>query len=238
MHIIAKSKSICFIVLCGFPMEDVIFELKNAVKNYDTEAAKAAAQKVIDQGLDPVRAITLGLTEDLRIIGDKFGTGEVWFLDLMAAANTVQSAVSVLEPEIKKRGIKQKTMGKFLIGTVEGDIHDIGKNIVTLMLKANGYEVFDIGVDIPAEVFVENVRRIKPDFLGLSSLLTSSMPEQKNVIEALSENGLRDTIKVIIGGAAVNEKWASEIGADGYAEDAVDAIKVTRALISREVKGD
>ncbi len=184
-------------------MEDVIFELKNAVKNYDTEAAKAAAQKVIDQGLDPVRAITLGLTEDLRIIGDKFGTGEVWFLDLMAAANTVQSAVSVLEPEIKKRGIKQKTMGKFLIGTVEGDIHDIGKNIVTLMLKANGYEVFDIGVDIPAEVFVENVRRIKPDFLGLSSLLTSSMPEQKNVIEALSENGLRDSLKVIIGGAAV-----------------------------------
>jgi 5-methyltetrahydrofolate--homocysteine methyltransferase len=217
-------------------MEDVIFELKKAVKDYDTEAAKAAAQKVIDQGLDPVRAITLGLTEDLQEIGDKFGTGEVWFLDLMAAANTVQAAVSVLEPEIKRRGIKQKTMGKFLIGTVEGDIHDIGKNIVTLLLKANGYEVFDIGVDIPAEVFVENVRRIKPDILGLSSLLTSSMPEQKKVIEVLAENELRDTIKVIIGGAAVNEKWASEIGADGYAEDAVDAIKVTRALISKEVK--
>jgi 5-methyltetrahydrofolate--homocysteine methyltransferase len=217
-------------------MEDVIFELKNAVKNYDTEAAKAAAQKVIDQSIDPVRAITLGLTEDLRKMGDKFGTGEIWFIDLMAAANTVQAAVSVLEPEIKRRGIKQKTMGKFLIGTVEGDIHDIGKNIVTLLLKANGYEVIDIGVDIPVEIFIENVKRIKPDFLGLSSLLTSSMPEQKKVIEALAKNGLRDTLKVIIGGAAVNEKWASEIGADGYAEDAVDAIKVTRALISREVK--
>jgi len=217
-------------------MEYVIFELKNAVKNYDTEAAKAAAQKVIDQSLDPVKAITLGLTEDLRILGDKFGTGEIWFIDLLAAANTVQAAVSVLEPEIKRRGLKQKTMGKFLIGTVEGDIHDIGKNIVTLLLKANGYEVIDIGVDIPAEIFIENVRRIKPDFLGLSSLLTSSMPEQKKVIEALTKNGLKDTLNVIIGGAAVNEKWASEIGADGYAEDAVDAIKVTRALISREVK--
>ena len=218
-------------------METVILELKNAIENYDTEAAEVAAQKVIDLGLDPIRVITLGLTEPLREIGDKFGTGELWFLDLMAAANTVQAAVSIIEPEIKRRGIKQKTMGKFLIGTVEGDIHDIGKNIVILLLKANGYEVFDIGVDIPAEVFVENVRKIKPDFLGLSSLLTSSMPEQKKVIKALAENGLRDTIKVIIGGAAVNEKWASEIGADGFAEDAVDAIKVIKALTSREVKG-
>jgi len=219
-------------------METVILELKNAIENYDNEAAEVAAQKVIDLGLDPIKVITLGLTEPLREIGDKFGTGELWFLDLMAAANTVQAAVSIIEPEIKRRGIKQKTMGKFLIGTVEGDIHDIGKNIVILLLKANGYEIFDIGVDIPAEVFVENVRNIKPDFLGLSSLLTSSMPEQKKVIKALAENGLRDTIKVIIGGAAVNEKWASEIGADGFAEDAVDAIKVTKALTSREVKVD
>ena len=219
-------------------METVLLELKNAIENYDNEAAEVAAQKVIDLGLDPLRVITLGLTEPLREIGDKFGTGELWFLDLMAAANTVQAAVSIIEPEIKRRGIKQKTMGKFLIGTVEGDIHDIGKNIVTLLLKANGYEVLDIGVDIPAEVFVEKVRENEPDILGLSSLLTSSMPEQKKVIDALTANGLRATVKVIIGGAAVNEKWASEIGADGYAEDAVDAIKVTSALISREVKGD
>ena len=210
-------------------MEDIILNLKDAVKDYDPEAAEAAAKRVIEEGLDPVEAIK-GLTGDLREIGDKFGTGEIWFIDLMAAANTVQAAVRVLEPEIMRRGIKQETTGKFLIGTVGGDIHDIGKNIVVLMLMANGFEVIDIGVDVPVETFVEKVREIKPDFLGLSSLLTSSMPEQRKVIEALVENGLRDTVKVIIGGAAVNEHWADEIGADGYAEDAVDAIRVTTAL--------
>lgn len=212
-------------------MEDVIRTLKDAVKDYDPEAAEAAAQMVIEEGLDPVKAIE-NLTGDLREIGDKFGTGEIWFIDLMAAANTVQAAMRVLEPEIMRRGIKQKTMGKFLIGTVGGDIHDIGKNIVVLLLMANGFEVIDIGVDVPVEVFVEKVREIKPDFLGLSSLLTSSMPEQRKVIDALAENGLRETVKVIIGGAAVSERWATEIGADGYAEDAVDAIRVTTALTS------
>ena len=219
-------------------MEDVISELRKAVNDYDPEAAETAAHKVIEHGIDPVYAITKGLTEELREIGDKFGTGELWFIDLMAAANTVQAAVSILEPEIKRRDIQTESMGRFLIGTVEGDIHDIGKNIVTLLLKANGYEVIDIGVDIPADVFVEQVRETKPDFLGLSSLLTSSMPQQKKVIDALIENGLRNTVKVIIGGAAVNEKWASEIGADGYAEDAIDAIKVTKALTMKEVKVD
>lgn len=213
-------------------MEKIIQDLKNAVKNYDPDAAEAAAKMVIERGIDPVLAIEKGLTEDLREIGDKFGSGEVWFIDLMAAANTVQAAIRILEPEIKRRGIKQRSMGKFLIGTVAGDIHDIGKNIVVLLLMANGFEVIDIGVEVPVEVFIEKVREIKPDILGLSSLLTSSMPEQKKVIDALTENGIRGTVKVIIGGAAVNEKWASEIGADGYAEDAVDAIRVTKALMS------
>ena len=217
-------------------MEDVISELRQAVKDYDPEAAELAAKKVIEQGI--VQAITKGLTEELREIGDKFGTGELWFIDLMAAANTVQAAVAILEPEIKRRNIKTVSMGRFLIGTVEGDIHDIGKNIVTLLLKANGYEVIDIGVDIPVDVFVEKVREIKPDFLGLSSLLTSSMPQQKKVIEALKENGLRDKVIVIIGGAAVNEKWAYEIGADGFAEDAIDAITVTKGFTSKEGKSD
>jgi len=210
-------------------MDDVIVDLKNAVVNYDSEAAEAAAKKVIEEGLDPVEAIQ-NLTEYLREIGDKFGTGEVWLIELMAAANAMQAAVRVLEPEIKRRDIKLETIGKFLIGTVAGDIHDIGKNIVALLLMANGFEVIDIGVEVPVEVFVEKVREVRPVILGLSSLLTSSMPEQKKVIDALTENGLRDTVKVIIGGAAVNEKWAAEIGADGYAEDAVDAIKVSTAL--------
>ena len=211
-------------------MDDVIVDLKNAVVNYDTDAVEAAARKVIEEGLDPVEAIQ-NLTEYLREIGDKFGAGEVWLIELMAAANAMQAAVRVLEPEIRRRDIKLKTIGKFLIGTVAGDIHDIGKNIVALLLLANGFEVIDIGVEVPVEIFVEKVREVKPDILGLSSLLTSSMPEQKKVIDALTEKGIRDTVKVIIGGAAVNENWATEIGADGYAEDAVDAIKVSIALI-------
>jgi methanogenic corrinoid protein MtbC1 len=187
-------------------MQNVISDLKNAVKNFDTDAAEVAARKVIEEGLDPVIAIEKGLTEDLREIGEKFGTGEVWFIDLMAAAHTVQVAIKVLEPEIKRRGITHKTKGNFLIGTVARDIHDIGKNIVALLLMANGFEVIDIGVDVPVDVFIEKVRELKPDFLGLSSLLTNTMPEQKKVIDALTENGLRDSVKVLIGGAAVKKK--------------------------------
>ena len=214
-------------------MDELIRKLREAVRFYDREAADSTARKVLDADADPVEAIERGLATELRVVGDKYGRGKIWFLDLMLAAQIVQSAVQILEPEIRKRGAEKKVRGRFLIGTVAGDIHDIGKNIVGMLLMANGFEVIDLGVDIPAETFVEKVEELKPDFLGLSSLLTSSLPELKKVIEALSEKGLRDEVKILLGGAAVTPEYAWEVGADIYAEDAVKGVNESIQLTER-----
>ena len=214
-------------------MDELIRELREAVRFYDREAADSAARKVLDANADPVEAIETGLAAELRIVGEKYGRGEVWFLDLMVAAQIVQSAVQILEPEIRKRGAAKKVRGRFLIGTVAGDIHDIGKNIVGMLLMANGFEVIDLGVDVPAETFVEKVEELKPDFLGLSSLLTSSLPELRKVIKALNEKGLRDEVKIFLGGAAVTPEYAREVGADVYAEDAVKGVNESIQLTER-----
>ena len=206
---------------------DGLDELRKAVRNYDKEAAVGAANEAIGSGVDPLTAIEAGLTPELREIGELYGRGDIWFIDLMSAALAVEAAVKVLEPEIRKRGLKQRTRGKYLIGTVAGDIHDIGKNIAGLLLMANGFEVIDLGVDVKPETFVEKVREHRPDILGMSALLTTTKKEQEKVIKALREAGLRDHVKVIIGGAATTPQWAEEIGADAYAEDALDGVSGT-----------
>jgi len=212
---------------------DGLDELRKAVRNYDIEAAVGAAKEAIGAGVDPLAAIEAGLTPELREIGELYGRGDIWFIDLMSAALAVEAAVKVLEPEIKKRGLKQRTRGKYLIGTVAGDIHDIGKNIAGLLLMANGFEVIDLGVDVRPETFVEKVREHRPDILGMSALLTTTKKEQEKVIKALREAGLRDHVKVIIGGAATTPQWAEEIGADAYAEDALDGVKKAISLLEK-----
>ena len=214
-------------------MDELIRELREAVRFYDGAAADSAARKVLAADADPVEAIEMGLAAELRSVGERYGRGKVWFLDLMVAAQIVQSAVKILEPEIRKRGAEKRVRGRFLIGTVAGDIHDIGKNIVGMLLMANGFEVIDLGVDVPAETFVEKVEELKPDFLGLSSLLTSSLPELRKVIDALNEKGLRDEVKIVLGGAAVTPDYAREVGADVYAEDAVKGVNESIQLTER-----
>ncbi len=214
-------------------MDELIRELREAVRLYDREAADSAARKVLAADADPVEAIEMGLAAELRSVGERYGRGKVWFLDLMVAAQIVQSAVKILEPEIRKRGAEKRVRGRFLIGTVAGDIHDIGKNIVGMLLMANGFEVIDLGVDVPAETFVEKVEELKPDFLGLSSLLTSSLPELRKVIDALNERGLRDEVNIVLGGAAVTPDYAREVGADVYAEDAVKGVNESIQLTER-----
>ena len=214
-------------------MDELIRELREAVRFYDGAAADSAARKVLAADADPVEAIERGLTAELRSVGERYGRGKVWFLDLMVAAQIVQSAVQILEPEIRKRGTEKRVRGRFLIGTVAGDIHDIGKNIAGMLLMANGFEVIDLGVDVPAETFVEKVEELKPDFLGLSSLLTSSLPELRKVIDALNEKGLRDEVKIVLGGAAVTPDYAREVGADVYAEDAVKGVNESIQLTER-----
>jgi corrinoid protein of di/trimethylamine methyltransferase len=212
--------------------EDILKRLKESIMNYDVEGAVEASKKVVKTGFDPLKAIEQGLGEGLRIIGEKFGAGELFLPMLMMAAQGMKKSLAILEPALAK-GVSRKVMGKVVIGTVEGDIHDIGKSIVAAMLTANGFEVHDIGCDAPVSKFVEKVKEVNPDIVGMSALLTTTMPKMTEVINTLKKEGLREKIKVIVGGAPVSAAWAEQIGADSYGEDAMAAVDVAKKLMSK-----
>ncbi|MEM1550264.1 MAG: cobalamin-dependent protein, partial [Candidatus Methanomethylicia archaeon] len=159
------------------------------------------------------------------------GSGEIFLTELAIAAEAMKEALKIFEPAILKSGRERKVLGRIVIGTVEGDIHDIGKNIVSTLLMASGFEVIDLGVDVPVEVFVEKVKELKPDILALSALMTTTMIKMVDVIKALEREGLRDKVKVMIGGAPTSKDWAREIGADGHGVDAIEAVEVAKKLI-------
>jgi len=185
-------------------------------------------QSALDNGIYPDVIIKQGLTAGMQVVGEKFSTKEYFIPDMLASAEAVGAAMDILKPLLEASNVETK--GKFAIVTVKGDIHDIGKNIVAILLKGAGYEVNDLGTDVPTEKIVEIVREYKPDYLGLSALLTTTMVAMGEVIEALKENGLRDKVKVLIGGAAVSNEYAKEIGADAYCVDGFEAIKVLDAF--------
>jgi 5-methyltetrahydrofolate--homocysteine methyltransferase len=185
-------------------------------------------QTALDSNIAPDMIIKQGLTAGMQVVGEKFATKEYFIPDMLASAEAVGAAMDILKPLLEASNVETK--GKFAIVTVEGDIHDIGKNIVAILLKGAGYEVNDLGTDVPTEKIVEIVREYKPDFLGLSALLTTTMVAMGEIIEALKENGLRDKVKVLIGGAAVSDEYAKEIGADAYCVDGFEAIKVLDAF--------
>lgn len=211
--------------------EELLERMREAVKAYDEEEARRLAEEAVRLGIDPVETLEQGLARGLREVGDRFGRGEAFITELIAAAQAMENGAEILNREIERRGATRKAVGRFLIGTVEGDIHSIGKNIVATMLKATGFEVIDVGVDVPTELFVEKVRELRPDILGLSALMTTTMTRQKEVIEALKEAGLRDHVRVIIGGAPVTEEWAREIGADAVGLDAASAVEASLRII-------
>ena len=171
------------------------------------------------------------LSQTLREVGDKYEKGELFLSELMMIGYLASEVASALKPHLS--GASRRSRGKIVIGTVRGDIHDVGKNIVVMMLQADGWEVIDLGVDVPPERFVEAIRKEKPVILGLSALLTSTLGEMRNVIEALERNGLRSKIKVIVGGRPITRMIAKEMGADGYADDSVAAIRVVRELMGQ-----
>lgn len=185
-------------------------------------------QAALKSNIPPEVIITRSLTAGMQIVGEKFATKEYFIPDMLASAEAVGAAMDILKPLLE--AAKVETKGKFVIATVKGDIHDIGKNIVAILLKGAGYEVNDLGIDVPKEKIVGVIREERPKYLGLSALLTTTMLEMGVTIEALKENGLRDNIKVLIGGAAVSEAYANEIGADAYCVDAFHAIKVLDAF--------
>ena len=210
--------------------EQILEKLDTAVEKYDEDAAKAAAEEALRKNVDPALAIKNGLMKGLLNIGNKWAKGEAFITEVMLAANAFKAGLDILEPKLLQKGKHLETIGKVVIGTVQGDIHDIGKSIVAAMLKATGFEVHDLGVDVPSEKFIEAVQKHQPHILGMSALLTTSMLEQRKVIEALREAGLRDHVKIILGGAPVSKAWAEEVGADAYGEDAFEAVTKVKQL--------
>jgi len=212
--------------------EDVLKRLKEAVVNYDVELAVELSKEVIATGFDPLKAIEQGLGEGLKVIGERFAAGEIFLPMLMMSARAMKESLAILEPALAE-GTSRKVLGTVVIGTVEGDIHDIGKSIVAAMLTANGFKVYDLGCDTPTSKFVEKVEEVKPDIIGMSALLTTTMTKMTEVINAVKKVGLREKVKVIVGGAPVSAAWAEEIGADAYAGDALAAVDVAKKLLRK-----
>jgi corrinoid protein of di/trimethylamine methyltransferase len=196
------------------------------------DKARELAQEALQAGVDPLEAIDRGFKPGMDVVGDGFAKGELFIPDLMMSGEAMKAAIATLEPEMANRKQERQVLGKVVMGTVEGDIHEIGKTLVSTMLAASGFEVHDLGVDVSAAKFVETVRDVEADVVGLSALLTTTVLNQEVVIQALKEAGLRDHVKVLIGGVPANDEWAEEIGADAYADNATDAVDVVKRLVS------
>jgi dimethylamine corrinoid protein len=205
--------------------------LRDQLLTFDADNFVVTVKKMIDQGISPIEVVD-ALTEVLKEIGKKFENGELFLVHLVAAGELARKATAeVLEPLIKQSDEKKKVLGKIIIGTVAGDIHDIGKNIVAMMLFTAGFEVHDIGKDVSVEEFVKKTEEINPDIVAMSALLTTTLPSQRDVIEALKKAGLRSRVKVLVGGAPVTKEWAQQINADGYGADAIDAVRAAKELL-------
>ncbi len=210
--------------------EEIFQQLAQAVIDGEPEDAEALAQEALERGVDPLDCINLGLVKGIQKVGELFASGDYFLPELIIGADAMKCALDVLEPSLLE-GQKREVVGKVVLGTVEGDLHEIGKTLVGTMLTANGFRVMDIGVDKKPAEFIAAIQELEADIVGASALLTTTMLQQKKLIVAIQEAGLREKVKVLIGGAPVTESFASEIGADGYAEDAISAVNVAYRLM-------
>ena len=208
--------------------EEILRGLSKAVIEGDLEVTKKLSKTAIERKIPPLRAINEGLSKGIDVIGDRFGRGEIYLPELILAADAINGGLEILLPALPKGEETKK--GKIVLGTVKGDIHEIGKNIVAVLLTAKGFEVYDLGRDVPLEKFVEKAIEVKADVVGMSALLTTTMEGQKRVVEELKEAGLRDKVKTIVGGAPISQAWANRIGADAYGENATEAVVKIKAL--------
>lgn len=205
-----------------------VMEFYEALKSTDLRLIEALVKRDLEQGVSPLTLLNEGLIGAMAIIGQEFKASQIWVPEVLLAARNMHRGIELLKPELTKH--KTEPRGKFLIGTVKGDIHDIGKNLVSMMMSGAGYEVIDLGIDVPAERFVEAIDRERPDLVGLSALLTTTMLEMGDVIRAVRQT-FSNPPKIIVGGAPVTPKFAEEIQADGYGEDAVRAVELANRLI-------
>ena len=209
--------------------EQEMFEAAaKTIIDYDVEKAEAVAKQALASGIDPVALLEKGFIAGITEVGDRFDSGDVYLPELMMAADAMKAASVICEEAFPKGTVKEKK--KVVIGTVAGDIHDIGKSIVVSFLSANGFDVYDLGRDVSVEQFVTKAGEVKADVVGCSALLTTTMEEQKKVVEALKEAGLRDKVKIIVGGAPTSQRWAEQIGADAFAENAAEGVSKVREL--------
>jgi corrinoid protein of di/trimethylamine methyltransferase len=212
-------------------MGEILKQLQDVVIIGEPDQARELARQALEAGVVPLKAIEEALNPGMQIVGERFESGEYFIPDLVMSAEAVKAAMEVFEPELMARREQRQVLGRVVIGTVEGDIHEIGKSLVATMLGAAGFQVHDLGVDVPASEFVKQVQETNADIVGLSALLTTTMRNQETVVEALKEAGLRDRVKVVIGGAPTSTDWAETIGADAYAENANEAVAVVKRLL-------
>lgn len=208
-------------------------ELASAVYDGNDARAVEASKKALEAGIDPLRAINEGLMKGMRKVGEDFSQLRIYLPEVMMASEAMKAALGVLEPEALKRGTGPARKGKVVIATITGDIHDIGKNIVAMLLRANGFEVCDLGRDVPVDEIVREAEGVKADFICASTLLSTSMPYMEDLIALLKEKGLRNKYIVMVGGGPVTREWADSIGADGYGDDGYEAVRVANELLRR-----
>jgi 5-methyltetrahydrofolate--homocysteine methyltransferase len=204
--------------------------LKEAITNGDDKEVEAQVRKALDEGMEAQDILTNGLIAGMEVIGRRFRSGELFLPEVLLSAEVMHKGLDIINPLLAKAG--HKGIGTVVIGTVEGDIHDIGKRIVGFLLEGTGFEVVDLGVDVKTDEFVRAIEEHKPDILGMSALLTTTMPNMEKIIDVLKEKGLRDKIKIVIGGAPINEQFANAIGADGYAPEAGSAVEMVKRLMA------
>lgn len=209
-------------------MNATLKEIFEAVLAGNKNETEDKVKKALDENVGPEEILKGGLIVAMSEVGERFERGDYYVPEMLVAARSMQAGLALLKPLLMEANVK--SAGKVVFGTVKGDLHDIGKNLVAMMLEGAGYEIIDLGADVSPAQFAEAVREHSPDIVGMSALLTTTMPEMKNVIEALEDMGIRDRVKVIIGGAPVTQEYATKIGADGFAPDASRAVALVRQL--------
>jgi len=213
--------------------QDILLAMQQSVVDGMPEHAADLARRSVLLGIDPLTVINDGFVPGMNEVGEKFGRGLMFLPDLMASSEAMRAAMTVLEPELKKQGLEQPINGTVVLGTTQGDIHEIGKALVGTLLVANGFRVYDLGPNVPIDSFVAKAKEVEADIIGVSALLTTTMRNQKKVVEAVEHAGLRPRVKVMVGGAPVCRKWAEEIGADGYGKDAMSAVALANSWVRK-----
>jgi corrinoid protein of di/trimethylamine methyltransferase len=209
---------------------DIFERVYTAIVRRDRDETVALAKEIVEKGIDPVQAIEKGFKRGMEKIGDLFADLEIFIPDMIAAADIMNEGIDILRPVLKLESDEMGT-GKILLGTIQGDVHEIGKNIVKVLLEGAGFEVIDLGRDVNVLTFIDRYQELKPDIIGISALMTTTMVNIPRVVENLKTMGLREGVKIMVGGAPVLPEWAEEIGADGYGDSAKEAVQVAKRLM-------